>query len=79
MTAEKKRSRRKLLKVRRATFKMSGRKNKNESFCLTLPTEIAREMPDGIQFTCELTEGGILYRPYKAPAEPTKPSWLEDK
>lgn len=36
-------------------------------------------MPDGIQFTCELTEGGILYRPYKAPAEPTKPSWLEDK
>ena len=32
-------------------------------FSLTIPTEIAEKLPEGMQFQIELTDEGILYRP----------------
>lgn len=44
----------------------NGKRNNGEPFMnysLTIPTVIARELPDDMRFYCELTEDGILFRP----------------
>lgn len=45
---------------------VNGRRKTGEPFTnysLTIPVQIAEKLPDGIRFTCELTDEGILFRP----------------
>lgn len=45
---------------------------------LTVPSTIAKLLPWGTVFRCELTEEGILYRPTEgvAAADPQLPDWV---
>ena len=45
------------------------------NYSLTIPTDIARHLPDDVAFTCEVTDEGVLYRPALAPAAPALPVW----
>lgn len=65
-----------LYKIRRFS---NGKNNDGEAFSnysLTVPPQIARTIPDGVQFSAELTDSGILYRPVETP-EVTTPTWVE--
>ena len=47
------------------TFR-NGKRKSGEPFLnysLTIPTNIARELPNDMKFYCDLTEEGILFRP----------------
>lgn len=55
----------------------AGTKGRQVVYRLTVPPEIARNLPDDVEFSVELTEDGILYRPVVEPAEPELPSWAK--
>lgn len=69
----------KTYKIRR--FK-NGRSKDGQTFTnysITIPVEIASQLPDDIRFVCELTDSGILFRP--AEKEETGielPSWAKN-
>lgn len=67
----------KTYKVR--TFKNGQRKSGEPflNYSLTIPTNIARELPDDMKFYCELTEDGILFRPVDEESDSSKnlPAW----
>lgn len=45
---------------------------------LTVPPDIARQLDPTLEFTVELTDEGLLYRPADATAkEPELPSWAK--
>jgi hypothetical protein len=47
------------------TFR-NGKRKSGEPFLnysLTIPTNIARELPEDMRFYCDLTDEGILFRP----------------
>lgn len=48
-----------------------------QSSSITIPPSIVRCVPEGIAFTYELTEDGILMRPLLTPPSPV-PSWARD-
>lgn len=43
---------------------------------LTVPPAIAKQIPEETEFTVELTEDGLLYRPAEKPPEPKPPGWI---
>jgi hypothetical protein len=47
---------------------------------IAIPMDIAKNLPDGLQFTAELTDEGILFRPARVVAgEPEQlPAWLKE-
>jgi hypothetical protein len=51
------------------------------NYSLTIPTTIARELPDEIRFYCELTDEGILFRPVEQGQGENLdlPAWAEKK
>lgn len=61
------------------TYKLRSHRGPDDQFLagvLTVPAEVVRILPDGIEFTCELTEEGILYRPVEPePERRGVPSW----
>jgi hypothetical protein len=56
----------KTYKIRK--FQNGKRKNGDPflNYSLTIPTMIARELPDDMKFYCQLTDEGILFRPVDA-------------
>ncbi len=44
------------------------------SFSLSVPTDIARQVPDGTLFTVEATDDGILYRVHR---DKKPPNWFK--
>ena len=47
---------------------------------LTVPPDIARQLDPKLEFTVELTDEGLLYRPAdEASKEPELPSWARPK
>ena len=62
----------------------NGKRRNGEPFMnysLTIPTTIARELPDEIRFYCELTDEGILFRPVEQGQGDNLdlPAWAEKK
>jgi hypothetical protein len=61
---------------------INGRNRNDEPFLnysLTVPSQIVEMIPDDIQFTVELTEDGILYRPETVESKPQEiPSWAKN-
>ena len=58
----------------------NGTNKKGEPFLnhsLTIPSQIARALSVELEFTCELTEDGVLYRPVTKPATEQLPSWAQ--
>lgn len=48
------------------------------NYSLTIPSHIADALPEDVQFTCELTEDGIVFRPATAERETVAlPSWAK--
>ncbi len=51
---------------------------RSDTYCLTVPREIAEAVGDGVPLVPALTEAGLLYRPVSLPTPPAAlPSWLE--
>lgn len=42
------------------------------AYALTVPNDIAEQIPDGLEFEVELREEGILFRPVRH----ERPSWI---
>ena len=61
----------------------NGKNRNNEPFynyALTVPTEIAEQLPKGMQYTCEATDEGLLFRPVTGkPEKPKLPEWASAK
>lgn len=62
--------------------KFQNGRNKNGdpflNFSLTIPSAIAESLPSDMQFACELTEDGILFRPATPEAEAVElPTWAQ--
>lgn len=55
-------------------------KGEFDAASIAIPMEIAKNLPDGLQFTAELTDEGILFRPTQTVQfEPEKlPAWLKE-
>lgn len=48
------------------------------NYSLTIPSHIAEALPDEMQFACELTEDGIVFRPATPEdAQVQLPSWAQ--
>lgn len=69
---------RKLVKIRSQKFRMKSRGKSYTSYELSVPPDIAEQIPAAMRFTVELTNDGILFRPHKEPEQvtPPKPDWL---
>lgn len=48
------------------------------NFAITVPPEIARQVPDGMQFDCTWDETGIHYTPISQREPPARPSWASE-
>jgi hypothetical protein len=61
----------------------NGRNSAGEpfiNFSLTIPTPIAEKLPKDMQFSCELTADGILFRPVEGSAEVVElPDWAKSE
>ncbi len=62
--------------------KFQNGKNKNGepflNFSLTIPSAIAEALPSDMQFSCELNDDGILFRPAKPDADAVSlPDWAQ--
>jgi hypothetical protein len=44
------------------------------NFSLTVPSDIARQLPENLKFSCKLTKEGILFSPVEAGKEEL-PEW----
>lgn len=65
-----------LYKIRRFS---NGKNTDGEPFSnysLTVPPQIARAIPEGLQFSAELTDAGLLYKPVEK-EEVSTPAWVE--
>lgn len=63
-------------KIRKFTNGRSSAGAEFTNYSLTVPANVAKELPDDVKFSCELTEDGILFRPVKPEEiETTLPSW----
>lgn len=51
--------------------------NGKRYYSLGIPAEIGRQLPDGVNYSCEVTDDGLLFRP--APENPRPPKWVERK
>lgn len=63
------------------TYRVRSHRGKGSDYhaaVLTVPSELARVLPDEIEFTVELVEDGILYRRVEAADKPL-PSWAAPK
>ena len=71
---------RKLVKIRGQKFRMKSRGKSYTSYHLSVPPDIAKKIPEAMRFTVELTNDGILFRPYKEPEKKPdpQPAWLTD-
>lgn len=65
-------------RIRRQAIKASENMGAHDVFALGLPTSIGNLLPADIEYACELTEDGILYRPVSLTAVPV-PSWAQEK
>lgn len=58
------------------TYKLL-RNHNGRSYHISVPTEIAKDLPKGVVYTCHLTEEGILYKPEKInPQTSDLPNWV---
>lgn len=60
----------------------NGKRKSGEPFMnysLTIPTAIARELPENMKFYCQLTEDGILFSPVTEDHEGSSdlPTWAK--
>lgn len=59
----------------------NGRNSKGDPFwnySLTIPTEIATQLPDSNQYLCKLTNEGILFTPVEGNEGPIElPAWAK--
>jgi hypothetical protein len=61
----------------------NGANRKGEPFrnhSLTVPSHLARLLPKGLEFHCQLTDDGILYRPVKPQRrhdDDALPAWVD--
>lgn len=59
----------------------NGRNREGQPFInysLTIPSQIAEQLPESMQFECELTDEGILFRPSEPTEESVKlPEWAK--
>jgi hypothetical protein len=53
--------------------------NARAVYRLTVPAEIAEVVPEGKEFTVELNDLGILYKPVEPKPEPELPRWARPK
>lgn len=60
----------------------NGKNSQNKPFInysLTIPSSIAEQLPEGMTFTCELNNDGILFRPANPDAEAVAlPDWAKN-
>lgn len=60
----------------------NGRRKNGDPFInhsLTIPSHIAEQLPENMQFACELTEDGILFRPSPSESESVElPKWAKN-
>lgn len=65
-------------KIRKFTNGKNSKGDPFTNYSLTVPAHVAKELPEDVTFSCELSEDGILFRPV-APqeAETTLPSWAK--
>lgn len=62
------------------TFRNGKRKNGEPflNYSLTIPTNIAKELPSDMRFSCDLTDEGILFRPVdEQEGSETLPDWAK--
>jgi hypothetical protein len=45
------------------------------NYSLTIPSHIAERLPEDMQFSCELTDAGLLFRPVQPQIEVELPPW----
>lgn len=57
----------------------TGPRGKARTRHLTVPAEIAAQIPDGSTFLPELTDDGLLFRPVHVPKTDRGPGWLAGK
>jgi hypothetical protein len=55
----------------------AGKDGKQTVYRLTVPPEIARNLDPDQEYTVELTEEGIVYRPAVGEDGPQLPSWAK--
>lgn len=49
------------------------------AYTLTVPPDIARRLAAELEFRCELTDEGILYRPVDRPQASPLPAWAGEE
>lgn len=47
------------------------------NYALTIPTDIAKELPEDMQYLCEPTDEGILFRPIEGNRKVELPAWAQ--
>lgn len=61
----------------------NGKNSRGESFwnySITIPTDMAVKLPKDVQYVCELTAEGILFKPMEGGTAPTElPAWAQKK
>lgn len=48
------------------------------NYSVTIPREVAEKLPKDVEYECELTEDGILFRPSAQKQESELPKWAKD-
>lgn len=67
-------------KIRKFTNSRSKSGEAYINYSLTIPSVIAEKLPEDIQFSCELTDEGILFKPSKAETDQVVlPGWANTK
>ena len=65
------------------TYKVRGggvnKAGRPRAYRLTVPPDVADAIPEGTEFTVEMTEDGLLYRPAERQPERQLPSWARRK
>lgn len=67
-------------KIRKFTNSRSKSGEAYINYSLTIPSAIAEKLPENIQFSCELTNEGILFKPAQPESEQVVlPDWAATK
>jgi hypothetical protein len=67
-------------KVRRFQNGKNGSGDPFWNYSITIPTHIATELPADMQYICEVTKDGILFRPAESGEAPVElPEWAKRK
>jgi hypothetical protein len=54
---------------------LAGKKRQQTVYRLTVPPDIARQIPEDQEFTVDWNEEGLIYRPAGKDDPPPPPSW----